>query len=246
MSEWWTYRLSDFLMFSAETYRRMFELHHRTWWPLQWLWAVVALVLLYRGLRSVHGQRPHGQSQHGQPQHGQRGHVQWLVLAAPAVAWAFLAWAFFATRYAQIHLAGTYFAWAAAAQAVLLAALPFAKLPFATRGAAQTAQPSPRIAVALLAYAIVVHPALGLASGRDWRQIEWFGMTPDATALATVAALAMCDARWRRLALPVPLLWLLFSAATLWTIRSAEVWSLATGLVLALATVWTMRRSPGA
>ena len=28
MSEWWTYRLSDFLMFSPRTYHRLFELHN--------------------------------------------------------------------------------------------------------------------------------------------------------------------------------------------------------------------------
>ena len=28
MSEWWTYRPSDFLLFSARTYWRLFELHN--------------------------------------------------------------------------------------------------------------------------------------------------------------------------------------------------------------------------
>ena len=34
MSEWWTYTLSDFLLFSPRTYYRLFELHHRALWPL--------------------------------------------------------------------------------------------------------------------------------------------------------------------------------------------------------------------
>jgi hypothetical protein len=34
MTEWWTYRLSDFLMFSARTYRRLFELYNAEVWPL--------------------------------------------------------------------------------------------------------------------------------------------------------------------------------------------------------------------
>lgn len=35
MSEWWTYTLSDFLLFSAPTYHRLFELYNREIWPAQ-------------------------------------------------------------------------------------------------------------------------------------------------------------------------------------------------------------------
>ncbi len=35
MSEWWTYRLEDFLLFSPRVYWRMFELHNEAVWPLQ-------------------------------------------------------------------------------------------------------------------------------------------------------------------------------------------------------------------
>ena len=33
MSEWWTYSLSDFLLFSPRTYRRLFELYNAQVWP---------------------------------------------------------------------------------------------------------------------------------------------------------------------------------------------------------------------
>ena len=35
MTEWWTYRPSDFLMFAPRTYWRLFELHNEAWWPAQ-------------------------------------------------------------------------------------------------------------------------------------------------------------------------------------------------------------------
>ena len=35
MSEWWTYGLSDFLMFSPDTYWRLVERYNRALWPLQ-------------------------------------------------------------------------------------------------------------------------------------------------------------------------------------------------------------------
>ena len=31
MSEWWTYRLSDFLLYAPRTYFRLFELYNDTW-----------------------------------------------------------------------------------------------------------------------------------------------------------------------------------------------------------------------
>lgn len=34
MTEWWTYRPEDFLLFSARTYWRLFELHNAALWPL--------------------------------------------------------------------------------------------------------------------------------------------------------------------------------------------------------------------
>ena len=34
MSEWWTYRPSDFLLFAPRTYYRLIELYNVEWWPL--------------------------------------------------------------------------------------------------------------------------------------------------------------------------------------------------------------------
>ena len=45
MSEWWTYRPSDFLMFAPDTYWRLFELHNAAWWPLGLLANVLVLAL---------------------------------------------------------------------------------------------------------------------------------------------------------------------------------------------------------
>jgi hypothetical protein len=45
MSEWWTYRPSDFLLFAPRTYYRLFELYNSEIWPLQ-------IVALLAGVRS--------------------------------------------------------------------------------------------------------------------------------------------------------------------------------------------------
>ena len=46
MSEWSTYRLADFLLFSPEIYYRLFELHNNAVWPAQLAAALAGLGIL--------------------------------------------------------------------------------------------------------------------------------------------------------------------------------------------------------
>lgn len=48
MSEWLSYSLSDFMMFSQDAYFRLFELHNRAVWP--WHIAVLASAAVVLGL----------------------------------------------------------------------------------------------------------------------------------------------------------------------------------------------------
>ena len=51
MSEWWTYRLSDFLLFAPRTYWRQFELMNLQWWPLQPLLLAAGVLIALMGLQ---------------------------------------------------------------------------------------------------------------------------------------------------------------------------------------------------
>ena len=51
MSEWWTYSLSDFLLFSPRTYYRLFELYNLAIWPAQILALALGLAILALWLR---------------------------------------------------------------------------------------------------------------------------------------------------------------------------------------------------
>ena len=46
MSEWWTYRAEDFLLFSPRVYWRMFELHNAALWPLHVLTLAAGFVII--------------------------------------------------------------------------------------------------------------------------------------------------------------------------------------------------------
>src|SRR3954452_23225008 len=101
MSEWWTYSLEDFLLFSRRVYWRMFELHNEAVWPLH----VVALLLGAAILVWV--VRPHPWSDRA-------------ISVVLGVAWAWVGWTFLWTRYATINWAVVYVAPVFAAEALLL------------------------------------------------------------------------------------------------------------------------------
>jgi hypothetical protein len=52
MSEWWTYRPEDFLLFSPRVYWRMFELHNAAFWPLHFATLAAGLTINLLVLRS--------------------------------------------------------------------------------------------------------------------------------------------------------------------------------------------------
>ena len=104
MSEWWTYRLSDFLMFSPQVYWRLVERYNREAWPLHLLMLVAGSLLLWlAATRPAAAARP--------------------VAGALAVVWLWVGWSFHHQTYAQINWAAEYAAIAFAIQAVLLAGL---------------------------------------------------------------------------------------------------------------------------
>jgi len=190
MTEWWSYGLSDFLMFSPQAYWRLLARYNAAWWPAQGLGALASLALpwlLWRG-------SPRG------------------VLLLLALAWAWVGWAFHWQRYTEIFLGAAWLAGACWVQAALLAA--GALLP--RRTAAADATMATR-AGALLVLLAVLYPLLAPASGHPWAEAEVFAFLPDPTALATAGCLLALPAlpRPQRTVLAVlPLLALGLAAAT--------------------------------
>jgi len=198
MSDWWTYRPADLLMFSPETYYRLFELYNEALWPAQ-LAALAAglaiFVLLLRGPRWC-------------------GRVIAGLLAA---CWVAVAWGYF-DRYATINLAAPFFAWGFAVQAGLLAVIGGAmgRLTFE-----EAMMPPRRAGIALFVFALLLQPLIAPLTGRAWLSAEVFGLAPDPTVLATLGVLLAADrVRWALIVLPV--LWCAVTGATLWTMGAPE------------------------
>jgi len=198
MSEWWTYRLTSFLLFSPRTYHRLFELYNFAIWPAQLAGAAIGLAII--ALLLV--------------KYRHRGRIIAGLLAA---CWLWVAWAFLYQRYAQINWVATWFAAASAFEALLLAGLGV----FAGRiGISPRRGMAFGIATALVAIAVVGYPLLAPLAGRPWTTAEIFGVTPDPTAIGTVATLMLVRGRIRWLLLTVPLLWCAVAALTLWAMAS--------------------------
>lgn len=217
MSEWWTYSLSDLLMFSKATYFRLFELHNTALWPAQLLALAAGIALVLCLLRG--GDRA--------------GRLAAVLLA---LAWLGVAWRYFVGSYATIHTAAPYFAIAFAVQAVLL-------LWLASRRAASRLTPPvgtlARLALGIALLALLAFPLLAPLGGRPWTQAELFGLAPDPTVAFTLGALLLWRAHW--MLWIVPLCWCAVTGATLMALGAAQAWVLPSAGLLALAVGITAR-----
>ena len=199
MSEWWSYRLSDLLMFSPETYYRLFELYNASIWPMQ-IAALASGGVIFALMLS---RLPWS------------GRAVSLLLA---ISWLFVAYAYFYTRYATINIAAPYYALAFAGQAVVLLLIGGAagKLTFEQRHGWVR-----RAGLALFFIELAVQPLTGPLLGRSWAAIELFGIAPDPTVLATLGALLAAD-RMRFELFVIPLLWCAVTGATMWSMQSPD------------------------
>lgn len=224
MSEWWSYRLEDLLLFSPRVYWRMFELQNATLWPLPLVTlcigiAMVALIM-------------------AQPRVAER----WLAFFL-AILWAFVGWSFLWHRYASINWAAAYIAPAFALEALLLflAGILPNGLTFDRQGFTRW------IGYLLLTVALAGQPLLALLQGRGWAASEIFGIAPDPTAIATLGFQLLARGRLLPWLLPIPALWCLLSGLTLQTMGEVQaIVPLAALALSAICWLWIfIRRLPG-
>jgi hypothetical protein len=215
MTEWWTYRPSDFLLFSARTYYRLFELYNIDLWPAQAVTVGLGLAL-WLALRQRGDWAPR---------------MAYLLLGA---AWLWVAWAFHWQRFAVINWAATGFAVAFAIEGLLL----LAWAQFGAAGHITATQGCSRwVGLALLFFAVALQPAIGILLGRPLSQAEVFGLAPDPTAMATLATLLLSTSRksprvvW--LLWPLPLLWCAYAGMTLASMHATDALLLPAAAVLA-------------
>jgi Family of unknown function (DUF6064) len=218
MSEWWTYTLSDFLLFSPRVYHRLFELHNRELWPAQVLTVALGLAILVMLLRPVSAR-------------------QRIIPVTLGALWIWIAWAFFWERYATINWASVYVAPVFGLEGFLLVGSALGgQLRFGRDGTV-----ADLAGVVLFVLALGVYPLLALLMGRPWLAAEIFGVAPDPTTVATLAVLALAGGRVRWLLMIIPLLWCAVTGLTLWTMEANDFF-VAPGGALAAVGIALLRR----
>lgn len=217
MPEWWTYRLSDFLMYSPQTWARLVELYNLAVWPMH-------LPAMATGLTCLAVARAARQSP---GRHGQ------VLMALLAPCWAWVGWAFHHERQSSIDLAANAYGIAFGVQALLLTVVAVrARSPVCAGLAGVRTRVSPRPArlrrgagLALLTLGVLAWPAAMALTDRPWSQVAVFGLMPDPTVVATLGALLLLPGRLQTLLLwPIPIIWCAIAGATAWTLGNPAAW----------------------
>lgn len=221
MSEWWTYRPSDFLLFSPRVYERLIESHNAALGPWRLVALAAGLAVLAMMIR-------------------RRANAARIALVIVGVGLAFSGWSFLWGRYAGINWAAAY-----AAPAFWIAGAGFLAAAFVREPQKPLVGLSATPALALIALAIVGYPLAAPVLGKPWIASEIAGIMPNPTALAALGVAALMRSRpLAAVLLVAPLIWSLYAAMTLWTLRAPEAWMMIAGLVLFSTMIAVRARTP--
>ncbi len=200
MTEWWTYNLEDLLLFSPQTYYRLFELYHYDIWPIQILAMILGVIILLLVLRNPPWQ----------------GRIISFILAA---CWLWVAWAYHRQHYASINWFADYFAIGFSLEAMLFIWIGIFRNRLKFRSETLFVK---HAGLSIFIFAVFIQPFAGLLFGRIWIQSELFAITPDATVIATLGLLLLSVNKTFWLLYIIPLCWCLITGITLWIMNSPD------------------------
>jgi uncharacterized membrane protein (UPF0136 family) len=185
MSEWTSYSLHDLLIFSPDSYFRLFERSNLAFWPFQLVIIAVSLLMLY--LLTVRTSRS-----------------QQFVSLALAFFWVLSSWWFIYQYYAQINTIAHWLLILFIIQSVFL--LLFSVYRSQSRQYVSVSDSMLGTGLGIAVYGVFLHPFVAVLFGRDWWAVELFGLAPDPTALGS--------SKQRYWLLAVPLVWILVAVMT--------------------------------
>ncbi|MGE5337832.1 MAG: DUF6064 family protein [Gemmatimonadota bacterium] len=201
--------------FTETQFLDVFARYNEAIWPLQvaaYALGLAIVVLLLRG-------RPH-----------------WVSLSL-APLWVFTGVSYFAAFFAQINPVARAFGALFVLQGVLLIHSGVgAKTPRTPRAPHRTA------GLALIAYALVLYPLLGLLFGHVYPRAPVFGVTPCPLVIFTLGAL-LIESRLPGRLFVIPLVWSAVGGSAAWLLGVREDLGLLAAGVIAIAALWSVRRN---
>ena len=199
------------LPFSRAQFLEVFARYNADIWPAQWLAYAAGAAMLLMLLRRAPGRQP-------------------VIAAGLALMWGWSGVAYHWLHFAAINRAALAFGALFVLQAVLL-------LYAAARGRLSFGLPRDAAAVlgwALVAYATVLYPLVGLWAGDRYPEMPLFGITPCPVTLFTFGLLLLTTSPVPRWLLVIPFIWSLVGGSATLVLGVPQDWPL---LFSGLATV---------
>lgn len=214
MQEILSYRLSDLLLFSQQSYWRQFELYNHWISPFQWLFYLYGILFLVTRLSRLPSfTRP--------------------LFLVTVPLWLICSYGYLWQFYGAINWLAEYFIGLFVIQSILILWIGIVKYP------CSKSKPSrfyDQTAILLCVLTLIVQPGVEYLHGRNWDQFSVFAATPDSLSYIT-----LCFMLILRLPLyfflPVAI-WLVFSALTYLAMDSVMALFPAFALVIFIISVF--------
>lgn len=208
-------------MFGPEVFLRLFVRINQDFWP----WPLLAVLagILVPVLLLNH-----------------RPAIKRVALGLMAVAWVSSGYGFLVGYFGPINWPAQWFGWGFVLQGVLLGF--FAFLGGAGFSKWRAGRSADHWLAGLWLAAVLALPWLTVIESGDWKALGLFGLAPGTTAASGVLVAGLLPGFWRWVYLAVPVLWSLFSAATLWALQTW--WLLGLPVATLILTFLAFRLSP--
>lgn len=212
-----------FIPFSRDVFLRLFEIYNAAIWPAQIVaYALCAIALLL-------ALRPARRSSEG------GGRIIALLLA---LAWLWNGVAYHMLHFATINWAAWLFGFFFVIEGLLLLAAGLRRAPLAFRF---TGDAAGWTGLALIAYATILYPLIGLLDGEPLLRLALVGVAPCPTTLFTFGMLLLAENRTPVHLLVLPALWSLIAGAAGWLLHIPQ--DLALPVAALIAVLMLFRRN---
>lgn len=224
MAVWLSYSLSDFLLFTPDTYYRLLELYNRAIWPAHLAAGALGFMLL---VLLLHGGERRGRA----------------IAGMLAACWLWVAAAFLFARYDAINWMARYAAAGFVLEAILLIVAGVVLNRLKPDTDSTSGDFTNLAGTAIVVFALFIQPLFAPLLGRSWTQMEIFGLAPDPTVAASLGALlSLRRAPW--FLLVIPLLWCAVAGATLWAMDAPDALIMPAVAILVIGLALWIRLSP--
>ncbi len=201
-----------FIPFSRDVFLRLFEIYNAAIWPAQIAAYALCVLALLLALKPFKGS----------------SRIVALLLAA---AWLWNGVAFHMLHFATIIWAAWGFGFFFVIEGLLLLAAALRRTPPAFRF---TGDAAGWTGLAMIAYAMVAYPLIGLLDGEPWPRLALVGVAPCPTTLFTFGILLLAERRAPLHLLVLPVLWSLIGGAAGWLIHIPQDLALPVAALLAV------------